>query len=274
LDVPSIAMNNHGDFVIAWQRTLYYTTIVDIFAQRFDKNGNKSGDNFQVNTYTDLYQGAPSAASDSDGNFVITWESQDQDGWSYGIYAQKFDKEGNKIGDEFRVNTYTYDEQQHPSATMDVSGNFVITWESYFQDHYGWGIYAKLFSETTTDPIKFALHKEPDETTYQKGDNIKISADIRTLSKQVNADIYFVMRGSAIRFYYGLLWDMTPSAVLKNFKIPANLSITDASLIDINIPSIKPPIRDTGTYTFFIAATEPATGNLISNIASASFVVQ
>ena len=38
------------------------------------------GNEFQVNTYTTSYQRNPSVAMDADRNFVVVWDSYDQDG--------------------------------------------------------------------------------------------------------------------------------------------------------------------------------------------------
>ena len=44
-----------------------------------------------------------------------------------------------------------------------------------------------------------------------------------------------------------------------------------APLLEFTIPSDKPPVSEPGTYTFAIAAMEPGTLELISNIATVSF---
>jgi len=46
-------------------------------------------------------------ATDANGNYVIVWGSNLQDGNSCGVYAQLFDAGGVQQGGEFRVNTYT-----------------------------------------------------------------------------------------------------------------------------------------------------------------------
>jgi len=45
---------------------------------------------------------------------------------SSGIYAQRFDSLGNKVGGEFRVNTNYTNGQATPAVAMDSAGNFVI----------------------------------------------------------------------------------------------------------------------------------------------------
>jgi hypothetical protein len=51
------------------------------------------GTEFQVNTWTTGYQREPSVAADSNGDFVVVWESYGQyggDEFSWGVFAQKF----------------------------------------------------------------------------------------------------------------------------------------------------------------------------------------
>ncbi len=86
------------------------------------------GNEFLVNTYVLDSQANPSVASFRNGNFIVTWWSDLQDGSNYGIYGQLFDNIGNKIGNEFQVNTYTTDRQQLASVASFSNGNFVVTW--------------------------------------------------------------------------------------------------------------------------------------------------
>jgi hypothetical protein len=83
---------------------------------------------------------------DQNGDFVIAWQSHNQDGSDWGIYAQKYNLLGVPVGLEFRVNTYTQDDQVTPSAAMDQNGDFVIVWASHNEDGSGWGIYGQRYS--------------------------------------------------------------------------------------------------------------------------------
>ena len=62
---------------------------------------------FRANTYTSNRQWRPEAAALSDGGFVITWQSQNQDGDGRGVYGQRFDALGDFVGEEFQVNETT-----------------------------------------------------------------------------------------------------------------------------------------------------------------------
>ncbi|GAB4335361.1 MAG: hypothetical protein Kow0037_15200 [Calditrichia bacterium] len=164
---PSVAMDGSGNFVVVWNSNGQDGSGYGIYAQRYGADGSPLGGEFRVNTYTTDSQSSPSVAMDGSGNFVVVWQSYEQDGSGYGIYAQRYAADGSPLGGEFRVNTYTNDYQQFPSVAMDAAGNFVVEWESNGQDGSGYGIYAQrygadgspLFSEFrvntyTSDPQK------------------------------------------------------------------------------------------------------------------------
>jgi len=134
-----------GGFVICW--TGYYQdgARCGIFSQIFDFSGNKRGNEFQVNTYTDDKQFDPAVASLQDGGFVICWTSRHQDGYNDGIFGQMFDASGNKKGSEFQVNTFTDYDQTSPAVTSLQNGGFVTCWTSWGQDGSEYGIYGQMF---------------------------------------------------------------------------------------------------------------------------------
>jgi len=145
---PSVAMDSAGDFVVAWMSLAQDGSGYGIYAQRYNPAGVAQGGEFKVNTYTTNEQRFPSVAIDSTGDFVISWQSTTQDGGGYGIYAQRYNAAGVAQGVEFRVNTYTTNDQKLPSVAMDSAGDFVVTWQSNTQDGSGYGIYAKRYNSS------------------------------------------------------------------------------------------------------------------------------
>jgi hypothetical protein len=59
-----------------------------------------------------------------------------------GAWAQ-----GEPLGPEFRVNTYTTREQEKPSIAADAVGNFVVVWVSSGQDRDDWGVFGQRYSQ-------------------------------------------------------------------------------------------------------------------------------
>jgi len=86
---PQVAINETGGFTVVWEHeTGDPNTGTDIFARQFDATGQPIGDQFQLNTYAKNRQRHPDIAAAVDGSFIATWESQGQDGASYGVFTQ------------------------------------------------------------------------------------------------------------------------------------------------------------------------------------------
>ncbi|RZI81348.1 MAG: DUF4347 domain-containing protein, partial [Rubrivivax sp.] len=144
-DQPTVAMDDSGNFVIAWHSQLQDGAGYGIYAQRYNASGVAQGSEFRVNTYTTSEQENPAIAMSAVG-FVITWTSYAQDTSVEGIYAQRYNASGVAQGSEFRVNTYTTSIQTGSKIGMDDSGNFVIAWSSSGQDGGGYGTYAQRYN--------------------------------------------------------------------------------------------------------------------------------
>jgi hypothetical protein len=106
------------------------------------------GTEFQVNTYTNNRQKTAAIATDEDGDFVVVWNSLEQDSQSWGVFAQAFTSSGTGLGQEFLVNSYTHTFQQYPAAAMEADGDFVLTWTSYRQDKLSRGVFARRYTST------------------------------------------------------------------------------------------------------------------------------
>jgi hypothetical protein len=144
---PGVASDGVGNFVVIWSSADGSDT--GVFGKRFASSGVPLGGEFRVNTYTTGIQGrsvlAPSVASDTAGNFVVVWGSDPQDGFFAGVFGQRFDGAGAALGPEFRINSYTTNNQQSPSVGADGAGNFVVVWTSYSQDGSVDGVFGQRF---------------------------------------------------------------------------------------------------------------------------------
>jgi hypothetical protein len=153
---PAVAMDATGNFIVVWESHYSDGSSEGVAAQRYDNTGAPVGTEFQVNTYTTDAQEHVSVAMGAAGNFVVVWDSYGQDGSAEGIFGQRFDSSGAKVGTEFQANTYTTNEQEDPSVALDAAGNFVVTWYSGYygpsyplsQDHSGDGAFGQRFSST------------------------------------------------------------------------------------------------------------------------------
>lgn len=144
--LPSVAMDAAGNFVIAWAG---YggpdASDHGIFAQRFDAGGRPLKREFRINDQPINGVTGLAMAMDPDGDFAVTWDSADGDGSSYGVFAQRFSASADRVGSQFRVNTYTRDSQRDPAIAMSPDGAFTIVWSSDGQDGSSRGIYGRRF---------------------------------------------------------------------------------------------------------------------------------
>ncbi len=128
----------NGSFVVVWD-----TLSAGVFARRFDAAGAPIGSDFRVQEFTTTTGGGirPDVDADTDGDFTVTWRSQDGSG--SGVFARRFESTG-VGGGEFRVNTSTAGNQTYPSVTSDPAGNFIIAW---YSNHEGSsGVYAQRYA--------------------------------------------------------------------------------------------------------------------------------
>ena len=139
-----------GGFVVAWSSSPDATGGADVLVRRFDVDGVPLGPEFLVNVHTTGIQNEPDVAMDDSGRFVVAWTSDDpgspkQDGSLSGIFARRYDADGQPLTGEFQVNTYTTGVQFAPAIDTSSGGEFVVVWTSAGQDGAGDGIFGQYY---------------------------------------------------------------------------------------------------------------------------------
>ena len=142
---PSIAMDDAGDFVVAFQSASRDASGNAVVARAYRPNGTALGNDFQVNQVTAGNQQAPSVTMDASGKFVIAWQSAGQDGSSDTIVARRYSATAVALANEFVVNQFTAGNQSAPSLSANADGSFVIAWQSAAQDGNGDAIVARRY---------------------------------------------------------------------------------------------------------------------------------
>lgn len=159
---PAVAGLKKGGFVVAWASGLH--GLPDgVFGQRYSAAGKPLGGEFRINTYRPDAQLGPSIAALRDGGFVVTWSSEGQDdGDRYGVFGQRFARNGEPVGDEFGVNTHTRNYQTSSSVDVLEDGRFIVVWASRRQAGVrGWGVYGQLYGPAG-GPIGGEFPVDPD----------------------------------------------------------------------------------------------------------------
>ncbi|MGB5529799.1 MAG: hypothetical protein WBQ32_07510, partial [Ignavibacteriaceae bacterium] len=168
-----------------------------VFCFSFTQFVNSQGiikDDFLVNDDAgNADQIVPSIAMDVAGNFVIVWYDFRNANWD--IYFQRFTSTGVPLGANTKVNDDTTTaSQEHPSISMDVTGNFVIVWSDNRNNHYD--IYYQRFTSTgaalgvntkVNDDAGTAKQWDPSISMDAAGNFVVVWIDERN----INRDIYY-----------------------------------------------------------------------------------
>jgi S-layer family protein len=167
---PSVGFDGAGNFVVAW--TGPDVQSYGVFAQRFDRTGTKVGPEFLVNKDISQDQNRPSLAVGKAGDFVVVWDSWDQDLSSWGVFGRRFDSSGEPLGDDTQINTYTPGPEDRPSVAADGAGNFVVVWDSPYP-----GV-----------PVAAIFEQRFDRAGNRIGGNLQLSTynDFQLIAKVVN----------------------------------------------------------------------------------------
>ena len=125
---PEVSALVDGGWLVTWQSGDNYAEDADIYQQRYDAVGQRFGEEIHVNTTKLKSQNSSTVTALSDGGWVVTWDSN-QIAWNErGIYQQRFDASGNRIGSETLVNTSgTY--SHSPAITALADGGWLVSWD-------------------------------------------------------------------------------------------------------------------------------------------------
>jgi hypothetical protein len=143
--MPRVAALGGGGFAVTWQSAAQDGSGLGVYGRHFDATGAPVGSEFLVNTQTVNDQASPAIAGLSDGSFAATWMSKGQDHSGLGIYGQRYDGQGSPVGQEFRINTTTKNNQLQPSIAAFSDGGFAVAWTSLDQDGSGYGVYVQCY---------------------------------------------------------------------------------------------------------------------------------
>lgn|GEM_PF-6349509 len=105
-----------------------------IYYRFFDNNLSPLTLSIQVNQ-TEPYS-SPALASDSLGNFVVSWSQNDGAGLDGRMRARLYDPDGNPRTNEFPIEPMPQSGGDHPVAVYNRQGNFIVVWWAALE----WGV--------------------------------------------------------------------------------------------------------------------------------------
>ena len=119
-----------GGYAVVWESFLQDGSQEATILRFLDSSAAPDGGEMVINSFTIGDQEDPAVAVAADGTLAVVWESDAQDGFGEGVFAQVLDANGSPIGTELQLNTYTADDQENPRVAADGTGGFVAVWSS------------------------------------------------------------------------------------------------------------------------------------------------
>lgn len=139
-----VAMDAAGNFVVLWEADNDQDgEDYGVFLRKFNLAGTALSGEIQVNDYTSYDQDDARIAMDSDGNFIVVWESYDQDGDDNGVYYKQFNSSCVALTGELPVNEETNNSQDDATVGLNDAGNIAFAWESQQQDGDSDGVFTR-----------------------------------------------------------------------------------------------------------------------------------
>lgn len=138
---PDVAVANNGSFTVVWNDTS--VTHNAIKARQYDNTGTASSGELTASTDASNDKTSPHIGMAGDGKFVVTWDSNGQDGGGFGVYGQRYSSAGSTQGGEFIVNTTTAGDQSANQVAMADDGSFTVAFVS--DDTGGTGVFFQRF---------------------------------------------------------------------------------------------------------------------------------
>ncbi len=122
--------------------TALHRSSIDGSVPRFDLSNLSE---WRASTFTRSTQAEASLATGTANEIVACWSSRRQQGGRYGVYAQRFDRDGLAIGEETALGIWNKTHQTAPVMAADGQGGYWAAWTSHGQDGYLGSIIARHF---------------------------------------------------------------------------------------------------------------------------------
>jgi uncharacterized protein (DUF2249 family) len=181
---PVVTALGNGNFIVTWDSNNNGGPDqqgFSVWGRIYDANGAALGDEFMINTATAGDQHLPVVVSRDDGSFVVVFVSATDSApgaGTYGIYAQYFDAQGNKIGQQMQINQLTYGNQIEVDAAFLEGGQLYVTWtDQGVADGAGSAIKGRIVDLVETLGLEQETANNDDPTTIDYQPSTETATD-------------------------------------------------------------------------------------------------
>ncbi len=124
-----------NSFLVVWRSN---NTVI---GRRFNSSGSPLGTEFAISTTPVTLGGGIGLATSANGEIVVTWAIN---AGAIGVFGQRFDSSGLRLGDEFRINTTTTSGGSWSAVDAFPDGSFIVAWAS--NDISGAGVFSQRYN--------------------------------------------------------------------------------------------------------------------------------
>jgi len=143
---------SEGGFAVTYTSS-HSGTAAGVFAQFFDASAVATSDVIGVNSTPNKTHFESVAATLTNGDVVFAYTGLGRDGSNMGVFAQRTDSTGVKLGAEIQVNLVTANVQSDPSVIALQSGGFAVAYRSRFLDGSDYAVATRWFDQNGVEAL-------------------------------------------------------------------------------------------------------------------------
>jgi hypothetical protein len=182
---PAVAAFPNGNFIVVWVSEKETSSVstssgaylgghdsIDIFARVFNASGVAQGNEFRVNTDTNICAN-PAVAVASDNTFTVAWSGKNlgnaNNGWD--VYGRQFTTPASG-GAQFVINSQLYGDQYGPTIAA-LGTDYLVAWTSLGQDGSREGVFGQYLRAGVKEGPEFQVNT----TTLNSQINPAVASD-------------------------------------------------------------------------------------------------
>jgi uncharacterized repeat protein (TIGR02543 family) len=146
-----VAIDDSGNFVVTWADDADGNGVFQVRARGFAHDNTQRFATKTINSIAAGQQINPAIAMAGNGDYVVTWEDDQNSDGEYDLGARGFLANETQRFAQIVDNTTTAGQQRHPAIAMDDTGRFVVVWEDDADLNNSYQVLARGFTATGTE---------------------------------------------------------------------------------------------------------------------------